>query len=340
MSRRQYLLFLLLVILLLGVIFQKQLATHLKIVLFITEEFPQIPVKPLGIFTKQPIHQKVELDSVNGKIVADLFIPTSSGPKSAVIVAMGIKTAEDDKPLIVKFSDTLSRLGYIVFWPRLKVLDEGISLPEEPDTFINSFEYLARQDVVKDEKVSFMGFSVGSSVAMKAAEDSKINKRVHGLIFFGGYFDVFDYYVSLATKTTKLDGQTIAWDPSPDAVDHAKGLLETRKANEIIKIFEASSSGQAYDTIKKAPEDQINGLKRYNPKEKLGDFKANIFILHDKADMYVPYTESVRLNQALEGKKKEFLLIDLFEHVQPNRPINLGELIKLYGFVYKVFKFL
>lgn len=342
MTRRKYLLFILLAITVTGIIFQKQISTHFKIILFITQQFPQIPVKPLGLLTKLPTHQKVELESENGKIVADLFIPQGDGKKGAVIVAMGIKTAEKDKPLLLKFADTMARLGYVVFWPRLKALDEGISLPEEPETFTLAFKYVAGLPQTDSERITFVGFSVGSSVALVAASDPKIADKVHSLVFFGGYFDVFDYYISLATKTTKLDGQTITWIPSPDAVDHAKGLLEARKALEMVKIFEATPSAQAYDLVKKAPKEEVDGLRRYNPKEKLGDFKASIFILHDKADTYVPYTESIRLNQALVGKK-EFLLINLFEHVQPNRPLtlqNITELAKLYGFLYKVLSYL
>lgn len=340
MSRRQYLLLLLSVILLVGVIFWKQLATHLKIALFITEQFPQIPIKPLGLVSGSPDHRWVELGSINGKIVGDLYIPPYGDQRPALIVAMGIKTAEDDKPLILNFSDTLARLGYVVFWPRLEALDKGIALPEEAETFIKSFQYLSTKDFINPQKISFMGFSVGSSVAMRAAEDHQINDQVHALIFFGGYFDVFDYYVSLATKTTRLNGQILAWNPAPDAVDHAKGLLETRKANQMVKIFEATSSSQAYDLIKNAPQDEVDGLKKYNPKENLDDFKAKIFILHDRADVYVPYTESIRLNQALGGMDQTFLLIDLFEHVQPNRPIKFGELFKLYVFLYRVLSFI
>lgn len=336
MTRRKYLLFILLVILVTNVIFPKQISTHFKIILFITQQFPQILVKPLGLLTKPPTLQKVELESENGKIVADLFIPQGDGKKGAVIVAMGIKTAEKDKPLLLKFADTMARLGFITFWPRLKALDEGISLPEEPETFIESFKYLERLKDVK--RISFVGFSVGSSVALVAASDPKIADKVYGFVFFGGYFDVFDYYTSLATKTTKLDDQIITWNASADAVDHAKGLLEARKALEMVKIFEATSSAQAYALLEKVPKEEIDGMRKYNPEDKIGDFQALIFILHDKVDTYVPYTESIRLNQALGDRKREFLIIDLFEHVQPNRPINIGELVKLYGFLYKVFE--
>lgn len=341
MSRRQYLLLLLSVILLLGVIFQKQLTTHLRIALFITEQFPQIPIKPLGLVSGSPDHRWVELGSINGKIVGDLFIPPSGEQNSALIVAMGIKTAEDDKPLILHFADSLSRLGYVVFWPRLEVLDKGQALPEEPETFVKAFEYLEKEPFVNPERISYMGFSVGSSVAMVASEDLQIKDKVHGLIFFGGFYDVLDYLVSLATKSTKLNGQILPWDPAPDAVDHAKGLLKTRKADRLVKIFEATSSSQAYNLIKGAPQDEIDSLKKYNPRENLNDFKAKIFILHDKLDTYVPYTESIKLYEAMpKNQIATYHISDLFEHVQPNRPISVGELVKLYGFLYKIFNYL
>ncbi len=338
MSRRQYLLLLLSVILLSGVIFQKQLATHLKIALFITEEFPQIPIKPLGLLSKPPTHQKVELDSQNGKIVGDLFTPVDNGPKSALIVAMGVKTAEDDKPLILNFSDALARLGYVVFWPRQEVLDKGVSLPEEPGTFIKAFEYLEKLPEVDPKRISYVGFSVGSSTAFVAASDPEISNKVHGLVFFGGQFDLFEYLLSLASKTYEEDGARVSWDAAENARSQAKGLL--KEATHTAKIFESSKIDKIQTILAGIPSGEAELLKRYSPKDHTGNFKAKIFILHDKSDTYVPYTESIRLNQALGDMNQTFLLIDLFDHVQPNRPINIGELAKLYGFLYKVLNFI
>lgn len=290
-----------------GLVFHRQLITHAKIILFITEEFPQIPVKPLGLISLSPFQNKMELESNNGKIVGDLFIPVEPGKKGAVIVAMGIKTADKDKPLLLKFADTMARLGFVVLWPRLAVLDQGISLPEEPETFIEAFKYLEG----KSERISFVGFSVGSSIAYVASADPQIRDQVHSLVFFGGYFDIFEYFLA-------LDGKT-SWQPQPDAVNHAKTLLAAKNV--------ATSSASE--------------LKEYSPKEFVSDFQAKIFILHDKSDTYVPYTESVRLFQALPKEQvAAYHISDLFEHVQPNRPINLAELAKLYGFLYEVFMML
>ncbi len=341
MKWKQYLLPLLLVILITGLLFQKQLSTHLKIILFISEQFPQIPVKPLGLLTPNPEHNRVEFETSNGKVVADLFIPRSNNTKSALIVAMGIKTAEDDKPLILHFADSLARLGYVVFWPRLQALDQGQALPEEPETFIKAFEYLEKEASVNSDRISYMGFSVGSSTAYVAASDPEISDQVHGLVFFGGHFDVFEYLSNLASKTYQANGQRVEWNVSDDARNHAKALLEAKQANQMVKIFDATSSAEVEKVLDLVPKQEVNALEKYSPKEKLNQFKASIFILHDKSDTYVPYVESVKLYQALPKEQLgAYHISDLFEHVQPNRSIKLEELVKLYGFLYKVLNFL
>ena len=118
-------------------------------------------------------------------------------------------------------------------------------------------------------------------------------------------------------------------------------MLEVKGADQVLKIFDVKEATLSAQLLEKAPEDEVLGLNRYSPKEYVENFKAKIFILHDKSDTLVPYVESVKLNQALpKSQIGGYLLIDLFEHVQPNRPINIGELVKLYGFLYKVFNFL
>lgn len=329
------------IIILLVIVFQKQISTHLKIVLFITQQFSQISIKPLGLLTLKPAHQKVELNSSNGKIVADLYIPPGY-KHSAVIIAMGVKTQPKDKPLILNFAQTMARLGYITFWPRLEVLDQGQSLPEEPETFVESFKYLQNLKEVDPQRISYVGFSVGSSTALVASADPQIRDLVHGLVFFGGQFDIFDYLKGLASKSYQLNGKDESWDAAEDARNHAKDLFKAKEATYTARIFEASEAREIQTIFSSVPLKEKEKLKRYSPKEYVDNFKAQIFILHDQSDTFVPYVESVKLNQALKDKKI-FLLINLFEHVQPNKPFtlkNIGELFKLYGFLYQVFNFL
>lgn len=341
MKKLKVLLLILVVLIASGFVFQKQLTTNLKIALFITEEFPQIPIKPLGMVSLRHFREKVELDSSNGKIVGDLFLPVASDKRPAVILAMGVKTSEDDKPLLWHFADSMARLGYVTFWPRLETLDIGQSLPEEPETFVESFKYLASLPQTDSARITFVGFSVGSSIALVAASDPQISERVHALVFFGGHYNVFDYLLSLTTNSTYLGGEIIAWQAHKDAINHAKDLLKAKGAVGILQIFEATNSAQANAVLNQAPENEIEGLKKYSPRQVIDQFKADIFILHDKSDTFVPYTESIKLKQAFpEHQIAAYHISDLFEHVQPNRPIKFEELFKLYGFLYKVFEFI
>lgn len=322
--KEKFILLLLLIFLFLSFYFQKKIAINAKILLFISEQFP-IPIKPLGLITSEPVHEKIELESKNGKIVADLFLPRSSEQKPAVIIAMGVKTAEKDEPIILSLGDTLARLGYVAFWPRLEKLDKQEALPEEPETFVKSFEYLGSLRKVNDKRISFVGFSVGSSIAMVSSEDKRIADKVRSLVFFGGYYDIFDYLKSLESKTSEINGRTISWKPNEG----------TNHINEILKNLGIKSIEEALNSPL---------LNKYNPSENIEALKAKNFILHDKNDSYVHYFEGEKLNKELEGKiEKEFLIVDLFEHVQPKKLLTLktlGELSKLYGFLYKVLEYL
>lgn len=315
-------LFLLAIVFALGVIFLKPLITHIKVILFISEQFPQIPVKPLSLLTSSPVQTKIELNSPNGKVVADLIAPKKPQPRPALVLAMGVKTQEKDKIILLNFAKTLARLGYVVFWPRLEILDKGVSSFEEPETFIKSFEYLSELDVVDKKRISFVGFSVGSSIALVAAEDARINNKLRSLVFFGGYYNLSDYLKALANKTD-------AWQPAEGAVNH------------VLEIAKEKKWGKSLNDLLAAQETQNEVFRKLSPSQNLKNFKARIFIIHDKSDSYVPYAESIKLSRSLPSEvEKTFVLLNLFEHVQPKKELSwqiIFELLKLYGFLNQVF---
>lgn len=316
-------------LIILALLFFQPIVAATKVLLLISEQFPQIPLKPLHLFTNQPKHEQVQFGD---GIIADLFLPNRAEEKPAIILAMGVRTNEKDKPILLGFADTLTRLGYVVIWPRLEELDKERIKYERPQTFLSSFQYLQQHPKIDKNRISFVGFSVGSSIAMVAAEDQNINDQVRSLIFFGGYYNIYDYLKALATKSMVVDGQNISWDPSVDGVNHAKGILES-EGIEPEQFISASLS-----------KEDTNRLLQYSPDQNLENFKAAIFILHEKSDNYVPYVESIKLRQALEGKVPiTFHIANLFEHVQPKKgfsPDVIKEFAGLFVFLHKLFMYL
>src|SRR5919199_4847690 len=260
-----------------AVLWARPIQTHARTLLLFAEVFPQVPVKPLSALTDPPIHRKIQLASQQGTIVADLFLPTPRGghrgrhTMPAVMLAMGVKTNPRDKPLLLDFAQAMSRLGYVVLWPRLQALDKGRSTLEQPDTFIVSFRYLRGLDSVAPHRIALMGISVGASVAFVAAADPRINTDVRALIFFGGYHDIVDYLASLATGMSSFNNRTIAWHPSPEALRHVREILHTANARGVAQAFVAAAQvrllEEAEALLRLAPERELVRLRYVSPSD-------------------------------------------------------------------------
>jgi dipeptidyl aminopeptidase/acylaminoacyl peptidase len=339
-----------LLLVLAGVLWSGPLAAHAKAVLLISQVLPQVPIKPLYLLTKAPVHTRLTLASPYGPIVADLFRPVprfgaiGAHTEPAILLVMGVKAQESDKKLLLSFAQTLSRLGYVVMWPRLRALDQGMSLPEKPETVVVGMRYLKGLTTVAARRISIVGFSVGGSLAFVAATDPRIRPDVHALVFFGGYYDIDDYLVSLATHTSTFHGKTMAWRPDPQAVGYAKKLLRTAHDWDVARIFGVRTRTQAEAILRAAPAQELTALRALSPSLHLKEFRAPIFILHATGDAFVPYLQSVKLDQALPSTLvKAYLISNLFDHTHPKAIVSLDALqgaIKLYGFLYDTLRYL
>lgn len=310
---------------LLGMVFHTSVAAHSRALLLLSQQFPQVPVKLLHAVTVPPVIETVTFESEDAKREAQLFLPgqrfapaDNKFKKPALIMTFAVVNLDKDIPVITDFANNMSRIGYAVFWVKPPFDAKREEFYENPKTLTAAFRYLEGLDYIDKERISFLGFSVGSSIAFVAASDPAIRNKVHGLVFFGGYYDAQTYYESLATKTQKVNGEEIAWEPQEFPITLAQNL---RKKYSDTTFF-ADVSPHMYNS----------------------SYKAKTFILHDKGDTYVPYSESIRLYEALPKEQvKAYHIASLFDHVQPKKSLSvatIGEFIKLYGFVYQALRYL
>lgn len=111
------------IVLILGLIgaFWRPIATHWQTVLLLSEELPQVPVKPLHWVSAPARHRIHTVEAQHGVLRVDVFLPTprfgQPAPASlpALILLMGIRTREDDRVRIHAFADTLSRLDRFIY---------------------------------------------------------------------------------------------------------------------------------------------------------------------------------------------------------------------------------
>jgi len=170
-----------------------------------------------------------------------------------------------------------------------------------------------------------------------------------------------------------VEGSLLDWQPSESAIRHIKEaivefvdedergvlrriLLEgedlreqekqklSDKAKLFLKFFELKSPQDFEKFMKEIDKESLHDLKRLSPDEKISNFKARMFILHDRADTSVPYVESRKLNQAL-GDRVETTYHEsaLFAHVRPEKGLSLQtlkEFIGLFFFGHQIFMFI
>lgn len=320
--------FLLLTILILW----KPILINTKAILLISQEFPQIPFKPLHSVTRKPISEFVEFGEEE-KIVANIARPADGKTHPALILAMGVRIHENDRHIILRLADSLARLGYVVLWPRSKGLEDGAAKFERPEIIIESFNYLKNKPEVDKKRISFIGFSAGSSISTVAAEDPSIASQVHSVVFFGGYYNISDYLTSVANSQFLVDGEEVPWQPSESALWHTSRILETYGVS--LDLFENRDE---------VPEEVKKALAELSPHTKIENLKAKLFILHDKSDASIPWVESEKLKKDIDGRiPYTYHISALFEHIQPKEGFNLNilkEFLGVYIFLYKAFYYI
>lgn len=351
----------------------KPIATAISTSLFLSQVFP-LSVKPQEWVTPAPKIESVEFLSDSKIVVGQIFRPDDDKTHPAIITAMTIITSREDKPIMTNFAQSLARMGFVVLVANLKDLEEGKVKIQGKEVFISAFEYLSDLPYVEKEKISFVGFSIGSSVALKATEDPQIAKKVHSLVFFGGYFNLIDYLSSLLTKTAVYEDAEFTWEPREFVANYFKEVIVSfvpekeqelllkvlKKEKEInqkeraklsaesqfvLKLFEAKTRPELALVWPQAPATILKQIEDLSPSVGIENLQTRLFILHDRNDHNVCFVESRRLNESLPKRiKRNFLEVSLFEHVKPPKESlpwsKIGETLKFFFFLERAFLYM
>ena len=323
---------------------------------FLPDLMMQMPVRPVTWVTEKPVVEHVTLTYGDRTMPADIYRPADGKQHGAVILSPGAPPLEPDDSRLVRLAGDVARAGFVMLAPYSPDLEEEIILPREVDALVAAFEYLQAQPYVKPDKIGYFGVSVGSSLALLAAADGRINEDVALVVAFGGYYDTFDLLASVTTGVIYYDGHQESWNPKwhtvkvmseqviarlddekdkemltrmlvdeePEATDGRERLsAEGRAAYDLLTNSDPSQVAKLVDALPAAAREWLRSLSLAG---QLVGLRAETFILHDRSDRFIPYVESRRLRDALEGQVKlHYTEVNIFEHVQPtaNRAAHL-----------------
>lgn len=313
-----------------------------------------LPVRPISLISQAPRREHVTIDyeSRNGprSIEADLYLPASGSRHGGVVFSMGAPPLKLDDPRLVRIAEDSARSGVVMLVPFSDRLDDIRIEPEEIDALVAEFKYVQALPQVDPARVGFFGASVGGSLALVAAADPRIADEVDHVVSFGGYFNALDAFGAIATNHISYGDVDERWVPR----EHAARVMAYQLINRIdnaddrellTRVFidgDPAESAQlatlspigrdSYDflanrdpaavnaLIQRLPQTAVADLDYLSPQTSIDRVKAELFIIHDRADPFIPYTESRRLKDALARRdtpKAHFDELRLFEHVQP-----------------------
>jgi fermentation-respiration switch protein FrsA (DUF1100 family) len=292
-------------------------------------------------FLADVVREEVMVESDGRRIPADLYRPAA--PRAALVIVHGLSRAGRRHPEIVRLARLISRHRQLVLVPELDGLVRFALTGTEVDDLRAALRYLQTSGA----PVGIAGFSFGAGPALLAAADSP-DVRVVGS--FGGYADLVNVIVFITTGAHSFGGQRYAqhqeeynrWkllallagvlERGPDRAPLA-AIAERRLANpaDDTRTLEArlGAEGQAVlRLVLNRDEAAVTGLvaalspaarqalKRLSPLGSVHRVTGRLLIAHGTGDESIPFTESLRLSEAAEGRA-HLAILHSFHHTGP-----------------------
>ena len=230
-------------------------------------------------------------------------------------------------------------------------------MPQDIGALVRGFQILQGRKTVDMDRVGFVGFSMGGSLAMVAAADPEIVDEVQMVAAVGAYFSLEAMIQAVTTKTVRTPNGYEFYEPDDyvwlitrntlvsqvrDADDRSElfrifSLPSPQPNPEAIHTFDPQGLGEqarsVYVMLTNREPDSVRPLvskvrelmpgvfESISPKYHLDRITASISLLHDRNDPYVPVQESGRTFKMVGGSPPARLeILDVVQHAELAAP--------------------
>jgi pimeloyl-ACP methyl ester carboxylesterase len=321
-------------------------------------------------------HTSLTVPSKGGPVYLDVYEPAAPTPpipgaREGVVIIPGVDDNRQDQQLI-NLVEGMARVGIVAMLMTTDTLIGCALLPKDADAVSQAVLRLQSWPGVGANRVGIVGFSAGGALASLAAAEPQMQGHIAFLTFFGGFFNAESLLQDVGRRALVVDGKTQPWNPDPIPLrvlaNTISTTLPTQEANLLTgscsEGFSPLSDGQvaqltpstqaAYHLLAGDQPDQAAAnvaalspemhtlLAALSPSSVVQDINAPIYLLHDRSDIFVPFTESRDFNTALDrlGKPHQFVEFSIFQHVEVKSGLGLGPLLgdglRLYRVVYSL----
>jgi hypothetical protein len=309
-------------------------------------------------------HVQKTIQSDSGTVYLDVYEPATAAPplipgaREGVVVIPGVGDNRTDSQL-VNFSQGLARAGLVVMDMTTPTLLNYELSYQDSDAVVQAFKTLASWPGVGARRVGIIGFSAGDALAVFAAADPRIRNQVAFILCFGGYFNTTTLLRDFGRRAQDVNGQEQPWQPQYVPIQVLANtiapLLPFNEASRLVNALSPGGTPLTSDELAQFSPDTVavyhllNGdepgqadaniaalsppihalLDQLSPSRVVGQIRAPIYLLHDRGDQYVPFTQSIDFDAALTRlhQTHDFALFGIFQHVEVKSNLNPGQLL-------------
>jgi dienelactone hydrolase len=300
---------------------------------------------------------------------ATLVRPRGGKRWPAVVFVNGATEVGHLHPDVQRLARGLARAGYLVVVPELPGLRRGeITLRTLAATVGVARTTAARRDV-QDGRIGLAGVSVGSSLALCAAEDARLSGHVSAVAGIAPYADLEDVTRLATTGYVRTRGRLVRYDaddfvqlavarslaaslpaqrdrerlvdvlaPIPNERDEPLRVLRTRglgsQGRALVRVLRNHSSGR-FDALWRAlPPAVVAAAQRLSPVTRLAQIDAPVMLATAPHDKYFPVAESRLL--AARSDRVRVTVTSTLSHAIPKPSLHsLGGALAFDGFVVR-----
>ena len=308
-------------------------------------------------------HTQLVVSSRSGPVFLDVYAPTAGPPpapgvREAVILISGVG---DNRavPQLINLSESLARAGLVAVQMTTPALLSYTLLPADADAVVAAVMATGNLPGVRPARVGILGFSAGGALACLAATDPRIRDSLAFITLFGSYYDARSLLKDFGRRALEENGQLKPWHPQLVPIQVLANTIATTLPSDEGKVLsDAFAQGApplmpaqiatlsppaaaAYHLLAGDQPDRVDAniaalspqmqtlLTALSPSTVVGELQTPIFLLHDRNDEFVPFTQSRAFDASLTalGKRHEFAEFGIFAHVEVKSGLGIGALV-------------
>ncbi|HEX6798932.1 MAG TPA: hypothetical protein VF116_14575 [Ktedonobacterales bacterium] len=300
-------------------------------------------------------HTQAQIPGESGPIYLDIYAPTGPPPpipsaRQGVVIISGVGDNRGVDQLI-NLCTSMARAGLVAVTMTTDSLIDYDLTPADGDAVVRTVLYTQHLPGVGPSRVGILGFSAGGALASLAAADPRDRDSLAFITLFGGYYDASTLLADYGRRGYIVDGQTVHWEPNivPLVVlansiadtlpgDQAETLRSAFTLNGFTPLTSAQLASlsppgaSAYHLLAGDQPNQVEAnvtallaapdthalLDALSPARVLSRIAAPIYLLHDRNDQFIPFTQSRTFNAALDAlhHPHTYAEFGIFAHVE------------------------